>query len=89
MIYELEIIDGLYKLFKKIQKKNKQVLKIINKKVEEIQKNPYYYKPLRAPMQHMRRVHIYKHFILIYSINEKRKTIILELFDHHDNAYHK
>lgn len=88
MSYELEIREHLYKIFKKLEKKNKFILKIINKKVEEILEKPHHYKPLKKPIQHMRRVHIYKHFVLIYSIDEKNKTIILEHFSPHDDAYH-
>ncbi|MBI4176613.1 MAG: hypothetical protein HY518_05385 [Candidatus Aenigmarchaeota archaeon] len=42
---------------------------------------------LRAPLQHLRRVHINTHFVLTFSIDEKTRTVILEDFDHHDNIY--
>ncbi|MBL7206758.1 MAG: type II toxin-antitoxin system mRNA interferase toxin, RelE/StbE family [Candidatus Aenigmarchaeota archaeon] len=87
MKYELEIKDHLYKIFKKMEKKDKIILKIINKKVKEILEDPQRFKPLRAPMQHMRRVHIQKHFVLLYSINENTRKVILEEFAHHDKVY--
>jgi len=87
MSYEVEIRDHLYRLFEKMRKTERRKLEIINKKVVEISGNPYRYKPLKAPMQNMRCVHIAGSFVLIFSIDEKRKTITLEEFAHHDEAY--
>ena len=87
MSFEIEVRDHLYKLFEKMKKKERQKLGIINKKVKEIIKDPHRYKPLKAPMQHLRRVHVGGSFVLIFSIDEKRKTVILEEFAHHDEAY--
>ncbi len=86
-VFSLEIRNNLYRLFNKMEKRDRQKLEIINKKVKEIIDNPYRYKPLKAPMQHMRRVHIAGSFVLIFSINENTKTIVLEEFAHHDEAY--
>ncbi len=87
MTYTLEIRNDLYKLFKKMKKKERQKLEIINKKVNEILEDPHRYKPLKAPMQHMYRVHVGGSFALIFSINEKTKSVILEDFAHHDEIY--
>ena len=87
MTYKLEMRNHLYKLFKKMEKKERQKLEIINKKVKEILEDPHRYKTLKAPMQHMSRVHIGGSFVLIFSINEKTKSVILEDFAHHDEAY--
>jgi YafQ family addiction module toxin component len=88
MTYNLEINDHLYKIFKKMEKKDRQTLGIINRKLKEILEDPHRYKPLRAPMQHMRRVHVAGSFVLIFSINESGKTVILRDFAHHDEAYY-
>ena len=87
-MYELEIRPSLDKKFNKLSKRDREILRAINEKLKAIVENPYHYKPLKAPMQHMRRVHILKNFVLIFSIDEKRKTVILEEFAHHDEAYH-
>lgn len=87
MKYEVEIRDHLYKLFEKMKKKERHKLEIINKKVAEISEDPYRYKPLKAPMQHMRRVHIAGSFVLIFSVDENKRTLVLEEFAHHDEAY--
>src|SRR4030043_343403 len=53
------------------------------KKVEEITQDPHRYKNLRYPLNNWKRVHIDKHFVLTFSIDEKTKTVILEDYDHH------
>ena len=86
MEYSLEIAEDLDKTFSKLAKKDKIVFESINKKIPEILKNPYHFKPLRAPMQNKRRVHIGS-FVLIFKIDEERKSIQLLEFNHHDDAY--
>jgi len=85
--YNLEIRDHLYKLFKKMGRKERLKLELINKKVKKILEDPHLYKPLKAPMQHMYRVHIGGSFVLIFSINKKAKSVALEDFVHHYEAY--
>ena len=76
------------KLFKLAKKSKKQVM-IIRKKTMEILENPHHYKNLKKPLQHWKRVHIDKHFVLTFSIDENTETVILEDYDHHDNIYKK
>ena len=86
-MYSIDIRPSLSKKLVKRAKKNPRQAEIIAKKTEEIVLNPHRYKNLRPPLQHWKRVHIDKHFILTFSIDEDTKTIILEDFDHHDNIY--
>jgi YafQ family addiction module toxin component len=86
-MYNLIIKEELDIKFEKLAKKNKKQLEIISSKVAEILENPHMYKNLRAPMNHLKRVHIDKHFVLVFSIDEKSKTVILEDYNHHDNIY--
>jgi YafQ family addiction module toxin component len=86
-VYKLAIKESLDKKFKKILKKDKEMLRFINRKVQEILENPHRFKPLRKPLQNKRRVHIGGSFVLIYEISEKDKTVTLFDFDHHDNIY--
>ncbi len=76
-------------IFKKLAKKDPKKLETISNKLKEVLKDPYRFKPLGNVMKGLRRVHIDKSFVLIYSIDEKDKTVILEDFDHHDNIYRK
>ncbi len=87
MTYTLDISDQLDKQFAKIRKKDRKQLEIIDKKVQEILKNPYHFKPLRGDMHGARRVHIDKSFVLIFEIDEKQKIIRLLDYNHHDSIY--
>ncbi|OPY20230.1 MAG: hypothetical protein A4E24_01153 [Methanomethylovorans sp. PtaU1.Bin093] len=86
-MYNLIIKEELDSKFEKLAKKNKKQLEIISTKVSEILENPHRYKNLRAPMNHLKRVHIDKHFVLVFSIDEDSQAVILEDYDHHDNIY--
>ena len=86
-MYGLKVREGLDKKFAKLPKKNPSKLEIINKKVLEILRDPHRYKNLQAPLSDWKRVHIDKHFVLTFSIDEKSKTVVLEDYEHHDRIY--
>ena len=64
-MYRLAIKEKLDKKFKKLQKKDKEMLRLIERKVHEVLENPYRFKPLRKPLQNKRRVHIGGSFVLV------------------------
>jgi mRNA interferase RelE/StbE len=86
-VYKLAVKESLDKKFKKLQKKDKEMLRLIARKVQDILVDPYRFKPLRRPLQNKRRVHIGGSFVLIYEVKEKERLITLLDFDHHDNIY--
>jgi YafQ family addiction module toxin component len=86
-VYKLAVKESLDKKFKKLQKKDKEMLRLIDRKVQDILEDPYRFKPLRKPLQNKRRVHIGGSFVLIYEVNEKERLVTLLDFDHHDNIY--
>jgi YafQ family addiction module toxin component len=86
-VYKLAVKDSLDKKFKRLQKKDKEMLSLINRKVQDILEDPYRFKPLRKPLQNKRRVHVGGSFVLVYEINEREKIVTLFDFDHHDNVY--
>jgi YafQ family addiction module toxin component len=86
-VYEIIISEKLSKKLIKLRKKNILQFNAIFKKAEEIQIDPQRYKNLRYPLNNLKRVHIDSHFVLLYSVDEETKTIILEDFIHHDFAY--
>ena len=88
-MYSCELRKSVEKIFHKLSKKNPKQLDIIEKKIQEITSNPYRYKNLRAPLQYLKRVHIDKHFVLIFSIDEKSRTVIIEDYEHHKKIYMK
>ena len=85
-MYNLGVRENVNRIFRKLAKKDRVSFEYINKKITEIRENPYHFKPLRAPMQNFRRVHIGS-FVLIYSIDERKKTVIIEKYEHHDIVY--
>lgn len=87
MTYGLEVSAEADKKFQKLAKKSIKQMEIINKKVHQILENPYRFKPLRGDMKGSRRVHIDKSFVLIYDIDERRKTVRMLDYGHHDDVY--
>ncbi len=86
-MYKLAIKENLDRKFKRLKKKDREMLMLIDRKVQKILDDPYRFKPLRKPLQNKRRVHVGRSFVLIYEINEEEKTVTLLDFDHHDNIY--
>ena len=86
-MYSLEVRESVDRIFFKLAKKNPKQMRIIDKKIKQILENPHHFKPLRAPMQHLRRVHIDKSFVITYSVDEQNEIVIIEDYDHHDNVY--
>jgi YafQ family addiction module toxin component len=86
-VYKLAIKESLDKKFKKLRKKDREMLQLIDKKVQDILDNPHRFKPLRKPLQNNRRVHIAGSFVLVYEIDDEENLVTLLDFDHHDNVY--
>jgi YafQ family addiction module toxin component len=86
-MYKLAVKQSLDRKFKKLRKRDREMLLLIDKKVKEILKDPCRFKPLKKPLQNKRRVHVGGSFVLIYEINEEESIVTLVDFDHHDNIY--
>ncbi|MBW6471270.1 MAG: type II toxin-antitoxin system mRNA interferase toxin, RelE/StbE family [Methanosarcinaceae archaeon] len=87
MNYDIVVSDVADKKFLKLAKKNHKQMDIISKKVQQIVKNPYHFRPLRGDMHGARRVHIDSFFVLLYEIDEVNKFIRILDYDHHDVIY--
>ena len=74
------------KTFRKLAKRDPRQLRAIQSKLHEVLADPHRHKNLRAPLQHLRRVHI-ESFVLVYSIDEEKKAVVVEDYDHHDRIY--
>jgi len=85
-MHDIEIRENLDKAFRKLARKDSMQMEAIAKKVQEIARDPHAYKPLRFPLAGLRRVHIGS-YVLLFSIDEARKTIVLEDYEHHDRVY--
>lgn len=86
-MYKLAVKESLDRKLKKLGKKDKELLVLIDKKVKEILRDPYRFKPLKKPLQNKRRVHVAGSFVLIYEISEEKNMATLVDFDHHDKIY--
>ena len=86
-MYRLALRISVERSLKKIAKKDKELIGTISRKIEEVLIDPHRYKNLRRPLQHLKRVHIGKSFVLVFSIDDERKVVIVEYFDHHDRIY--
>ena len=85
-MFKLEVKPGADKAFYKLAKKDKEQLRRVHNKIQEILEDPYRFKPLRYPLDGCRRVHMGS-FVLIYEIDESRETVVILDYDHHDNIY--
>ena len=85
-MYSLEVVEKVDRVFKKLRKKDSVQFEALSRKVKEILENPQQFKPLKSPMQHMRRVHVGS-FVLVYDINEARRVVTIRRYEHHDNVY--
>lgn len=87
MPYNLYIEPGCAREIEGFCAKNRTLRDALDKKVIQVLEFPQRFKPLRAPMQNKRRVHVLKSFVLTYSIDEATRTVKLLAFTHHDEAY--
>ena len=85
-MYSLEVVESVDKIFKKLQKKDRAQFDSVARKVCEILANPLQFKPLKNPMQHMRRVHVGS-FVIVYDVDEARQVVTIRSYEHHDRVY--
>tara|TARA_Y100000034_G_C6665801_1_gene292072 strand:+ start:213 stop:485 length:273 start_codon:yes stop_codon:yes gene_type:complete len=90
-MFDFNISDELKLKIRKLVKKDKKKVQIINKKIKEVINNDLdsinHYKNLRYDLKEFKRVHIDKHFVLTFKVDYENKFILFVDFDHHDNVY--
>lgn len=74
---------------RKLSKKDPVVYNELIKKIDEIVNcdDINHYKNLKWPLQHFKRVHIKKSFVLTFKYIECEDKVLFYDFDHHDNIY--
>ncbi len=89
MSYSIERSDRLKKILRKLFRRDRKSYEAVLKKIEEILRcrNPHHYKNLSHDMKEFKRVHVAKHFVLTFKVDENKKTIKFYDFDHHDKVY--
>ena len=85
-MHNLEIEEEVFRAFKKLAKKDKKHLEALNKKIQQILNDPFQFKPLKHPLDGLRRVHVGS-FVLIYEVLENPNTVRILKYKRHDQAY--
>jgi YafQ family addiction module toxin component len=88
-MYRDDYSDELVKILKKLKKKNPKPYEILCKKRDEVLEHPQRYKNLRYDLTGKKRVHIDKHFVLVFSIDEENRVVKFLDYDHHDSIYRR
>ncbi len=87
-MYDLDIKPEADKIFNKLKNRDRKQLQIIDNKIREIRANPFHiYKFLKDPLQTFNRIHIDKHFVIVFKINHTKRAIEVYYYDHHDKVY--
>ncbi|MDG6985957.1 MAG: type II toxin-antitoxin system RelE/ParE family toxin [Nitrososphaerota archaeon] len=84
-MYSLEARERVDRTFRKIAKRDPRQMEAIGRKIQEILDDPHMSKPMRFPLSGVRKVHLGS-YVLLYSIDEQRKTVVLEDYEHHDRV---
>ena len=84
MPYEPVFTDEFENELKWRKKKDRATYGRIMKKLAEILENPDVGKPLGNVLTGKRRVHV-GHFVISYKVEGNK--VVLDAFEHHDNAY--
>ena len=92
-MFDFDISDELKIIIKKLSKKDKKRVEIINKKIKEIINCDHtsinHYKNLRYDLKEFKRVHIDNNFVLTFKVDLTNNFILFVDFDHHDKIYCK
>ena len=92
-MFDFDLTDELKLIIRKLIKKDKKKVEIINKKIKEIincdKISIQHYKNLRHDLKDYKRVHIDGSFVLIFKVDIFNNFILFVDFDHHDQVYNK
>lgn len=87
MSWELEVSPEFERDYRKLCARNAGFKHAVDSKVRQLLENPLHYKPLRAPLQGVRRVHVGGSFVLMFEPVLARQSVRLLRLAHHDEAY--
>ena len=90
-MFDFDISNELKLLIRKLSKKDKAKVLVLNKKIKEIinnnNKSIDRYKNCRYDLKDYKRVHIDKSFVLLFKVNKENNIIFFWRLKHHDDAY--
>lgn len=87
MAWVLEASPEFTRDYRKLCAKNAAFRRAVDRKVEQVLAQPLHDKPLRAPLQGVRRVHVASAFVLLFEADGRRRVVRLLRLAHHDEAY--
>ena len=87
MVWTLEVSPEFEHDYRKLCSRNAVFRAAVDKKVAQILGHPLHFKPLRAPLQGVRRVHVGGSFVLLFEPDLKREVVRFLRLAHHDEAY--
>lgn len=87
MTWPLEVSPEFRRDYRKRCAKDAASKDAVDKKVAQVRENPLHYKPLRKPLQGLRRVHVMGSFVIVFEPVKKRHVVRLLRLAHHDEAY--
>jgi mRNA-degrading endonuclease RelE of RelBE toxin-antitoxin system len=85
--WQLEVSPDFERDYRKLCAGNAGFRHAVDGKVIQIREDPLHYKPLRAPLQGVRRVHVAGAFVLLFEPVPARHVVRLLRLAHHDEAY--
>lgn len=92
-MFEFDLSEQLKVLVRKLAKRDKVRLLILNKKIKEIVNNNEQtiekYKNLKYGLSDYKRVHIDSSFVLLFKVYKEKKMIYFWKLEHHDKVYIK
>ena len=87
MAWGIDVSPEFGRDYRKLCGKNAGFRSAVDKKVAQALQNPLHYKPLRAPLQGVRRVHVGGSFVILFEPMERSATVRFLRLAHHDEAY--
>ena len=93
MPFNFQLSDELKATIKVLAKKDQKMTDAINKKIRQVITSDAFtidhYKNCQHDLKEYKRVHIMKHFVLLFKVFREEKFILFDKFDHHDKIYRK
>lgn len=90
-MFDFDVSDELKILIRKLVKKDKKRVLILNKKIKEIINNDDKtldrYKNCRYDLKNYKEVHIDKSFVLLFMVIKEKNYILFSRLKHHDEIF--
>jgi mRNA-degrading endonuclease YafQ of YafQ-DinJ toxin-antitoxin module len=90
-MFDFDVSDELKFVIKRLIKKDKKRLMILNKKIKEVINNDSEtidrYKNCKYDQKEYKRVHIDKSFILLFKVTKEKSHILFIKLGHHEDIF--